>query len=110
MLPPTSPPPSKSCSSRRRGSVNPKNRMTKIVYKICTKDCGTIAGPWETSIFNMVSALVISGALNACQSTRMIVIEANEALISVNYYSLSSNGSSCSVSKVVPIVLVYSST
>ena len=36
MLPPTSPPHSKSSSFRRRGSTIPKNRMTKLVYKIYT--------------------------------------------------------------------------
>ena len=55
----------------------------------------------------MAGALVISRALNACQSARTMVIEADEALISVKYCNLSSNGSSCSVSKDVPIVLVY---
>ena len=57
----------------------------------------------------MVGSLVISQTLNAFQSVRMMVIEVDEALISVKYCSLSSNGSSCSVSKVVLIVLVYSS-
>ena len=37
----------------------------------------------------------------------MVVIEANKALILVKYYNLSSNGSSCKVSKVVSIALVY---
>ena len=57
----------------------------------------------------MADTLVISQALNACQSARMMVIEEDEALISIKYCNLSSNGLSCSVSKVVPIALVYSS-
>lgn len=66
-------------------------------------------GPSEANIFSMAGALVMSRALNACQLARMMVIEAAKFLISAKCYSLSSNGSSCSVSKVVPIALVYSS-
>ena len=52
---------------------------------------------------------MISRDLNACQSERMMVIEADDALISVKYCSLSSNSSLCSVSKyvLVRLSLVY---
>lgn len=56
----------------------------------------------------MAGVLVMSQDLNTCQSSRMMVIEEDEALIYVKYCNLSSNGSSCSVSKVVSIVLLYS--
>ena len=109
MLLPTYPPPSKSSSSQGRGSMNLKNGTTKLVYKTCAYVCVMAGGPSEASIFSMVGALVISWALNACQSARMMVIEVDEALISIKYYNLSSNGLSCSVSKDGLIVLVYSS-
>ena len=57
----------------------------------------------------MANTLVISQDLNACQSVSMIVIEAKKALISIKYCNLRSNGSSCNVSKVLLIALVYSS-
>ena len=85
----------------------PKNRTTKTGLQICTQDCGTTAGPSEKSIFNMVGELVMSRDLKNFQSDRRIVIEENEALIYVKYCRLSSNGSSCIVSKVVLIVLLY---
>ena len=66
-------------------------------------------GPSDTSIFSMVGAFVMRRALNACQSAKTIVMEAEDALISVRYCSFSSSGSSCSVSNAVPIVDVYSS-
>ena len=55
----------------------------------------------------MAIAFVMRQALNACQMTKKIVIEAADALISVRYYSFNSSGSSCSVSNAVPIVNVY---
>ena len=62
------------------------------------------------SIFNMTRALEMSQALNAFQLARTMVMEADDALISVKYWSLSSIDSSCKVSSDGPIVLVYSST
>jgi hypothetical protein len=68
-----------------------------------------VGGPLRESIFNMVDGLVMSQALNACQSTRIVVMEADEALISARYWRLSSSGSWCRVSSEGSIVFVYSS-
>ena len=67
-------------------------------------------GPSEASIFNMASALEMSQDLNACQSARKMVMEADDAFISVKYWSLSSSGSSWRVCSNGLIVLVYLST
>ena len=61
----------------------------------------------EVSIFRMANALVISQDFNTFQSAKMMVIEVEEALMSIKYWSLSSSGSSCRVSNDILIVLVY---
>ena len=65
--------------------------------------------PSDASIFIMACTFVMRRALNVCQSTKTIIMEAKDALISVRYCSLSSSSSSCNDSNDVPIVDVYSS-
>ena len=70
--------------------MNLNTGVTKLVSKPCAYVCVVAGVPSDASIFNMVGALVIRRALNAFQSARMMVIEVDDALISVKYWSLSS--------------------
>ena len=75
----------------------------------CNQGCGVDAGPSEAGIFNMAGALVMSRALKVFHSAKNVVMEVVRALISVKYCRFSSNGSSCNISRFVPIMVLYPS-
>ena len=77
------------------------------MLQMCNQECGVVVGLSEVSIFNMARALAMSQSLKAFRLAKKMVMEAVKALISVKYCNLSSNGSSCSISKFVPIMVLY---
>ena len=61
----------------------------------------------DARTFSIVGTFVINCALKACQSTKTMTMDAAAALISIKYWSFNSNGSSCTILRDVPMVVVY---
>ena len=91
--------------SKKRVDVSKKDG--NFFLQLCSHECGTTMGTSKESIFNMERVLVMNQDLKAFQSAKTMVMEVANALISIKCCSSSSNGSSCSISKVVLIMLLY---
>lgn len=64
----------------------------------------------DARIFSIIGVFVISCALKACQYARTMTMEDATTLISIKYCIFNSNGSSCTVLRVMPMVDLYWST